>query len=66
MILGRRMISVNLSKLKREGPQKVIKATANNYVIFKPTIEANRFFQLEEKLESRCQIKFRILGCANF
>ena len=38
------MISSNFTKSKRGGPQKVIKASANNSVIFKPKIQVRVFF----------------------
>ena len=44
-IHGRRVISVNFSKLKRGGPQKLIKSSANNSVIFKPKIQVRGVFQ---------------------
>ncbi len=52
------MISVKFSKLKREGPQKVIKVSVNNFVIFKPKIRLWGVFQSEKQIESRCQTKF--------
>ena len=62
-------ISLDFSKLKREGPQKVIKASVNNSVISKLKIEVRGVFQSEKQMESRCQIKFSkswILDRANF
>ena len=52
------MISVNFSKLKREGPQKAIKVSVNNSVDFKPKIRLWGVFQSEKQMESRCQIEF--------
>ena len=52
------MISVNFSKSRREGPQKAIKASGNNSVIFKPKIQVRGVFQSVKLMESRCLIKF--------
>ena len=54
------MIPSNFTKSKRGGPQKMIKASANNSVVFKPKIQVRGVFQFFEKMESICQIKFRI------
>ena len=53
----------------RVGPQKVIKASANNSVILKPKIQVRGVFQSVKLMESRCLIKFLkfwILGQAIF
>ncbi len=52
------MISVNYSNSKGEGPQKAIKVSVNNSVIFKPKVRLWGVFQSEKQMESRCQIKF--------
>ena len=51
------MISSNFTKSKRGGPQKEIKASANNSVISKPKIQVRDVFQLEKQMESQYQIK---------
>ena len=52
------MISVNFPKSKRGGPQKAIKSSANDSVIFKPKIQVRGVFQSVKLMESRCLIKF--------
>ena len=52
------MISVNFSNLKKGGPQKAIKSSANDSVIFKPKIQVRGVFQSVKLMESRCLIKF--------
>ena len=56
-INGRTAISVNFSKSKRGGPQKTIKSSANDSVIFKPKIQVRGAFQSVKLMESRCLIK---------
>ena len=58
------MISVIFSKSKRGGPQKAIKSSANNSVIFKPKIQVRGVF-LVSKLNG-IKMSNQILKILNF
>ena len=50
--------SLSIFQNRRGGPQKAIKSSANDSVIFKPKIQVRGVFQSVKLMESRCLIKF--------